>query len=391
VSKQLLLVYDFPPMGGGIARWMGELAKRFPAGSLVVSTGQYPASQASDQQFSNRVDRLPVESGRLRTFLGLVRWSRRAVSLAKSSTVEFIWCGNLKPAAYPARWTKWRVGVPYGVILHGGDLLILQRQACHSLFKRRAAATLLQSASVLVTNSTWTANLCRDLLEELEIRVRPDQVRTVPLGADPNLFRPGLDQSQVRARYHLNGRRWLLSVARLTVHKGIDTALRVLAGFGDRYPDLGYVVVGSGDGLSQLEALARELGVRDRVSFLGSVPDHDLAAIYNCAEVYLGLSRIMAENVEGFGISLVEASASGVPVLATRTGGIPDAVRDGETGLLVDADQPEQISAALRLLLDDRVLACRLGAAGRRAVESFYNWDRVASDLARMGHECSRS
>jgi phosphatidylinositol alpha-1,6-mannosyltransferase len=389
--SQLLLVYDFPPMGGGIARWMGELARRFPAGSLIVSTGQHPAGPESDRQFHNPVDRLPVVSHSLRTVQGTACWSRRAMALAKSFTVGFTWCGNIKPAAYPAWWMKTRLELPYGVMLHGGDLLILRRQASRSAVKRRVARALLQSASVLVTNSAWTASLCRTLLQDLDITMEPDRVRTVPLGTDPERFRPGLDQSQVRARYGLDGRRWLLSVARLTAHKGIDTALRVLAGFGDRYPDLGYVVVGSGDGLSQLEALARELGVRDRVSFLGSVPDHDLAAIYNCAEVYLGLSRIMPERVEGFGISLVEASASGVPVLATRTGGIPEAVREGETGLLVEADQPEQISAALRLLLDDRVLACRLGAAGRRAVESFYNWDRVASDLARMGHEYSRS
>jgi phosphatidylinositol alpha-1,6-mannosyltransferase len=370
---------------------MGELAKRYPAGSLVVSTGQYLPSQWSDLQFPNLVDRLPIASRRLRTLLGLVRWSRRAVALVQSFGVEFIWCGNLKPASYPARWARARTGTPYGVLLHGGDLLILRRQARDSLLKRRMAAGLLQPASVLVTNSSWTAELCRSLLGELEIRIKPDQLQTVLLGADPSRFRPGLDQSEVRARYHLDERRWLLSVARLTRHKGIDTALRVLAELAPDYPDLGYIVVGSGDELPQLQALARELGVVERVRFLTSVPDDDLTALYNCAEVYLGLSKIMAERAEGFGISLAEASASGVPVLATRSGGIPDAVRDGETGLLVDADEPGQISAALRALLNDRALGSRLGSAGRRAVESFYNWDRVAGDLLRIGAQYARA
>ena len=120
--------------------------------------------------------------------------------------------------------------------------------------------------------------------------------------------------------------------------------------------------------------------------FLSHVPDRDLPAIYNCAEVYLGMSRLMEQRVEGFGISIAEASACGLPVIAGRSGGIPEAVRDGDTGLLVDAERPEAVSDALRLLLDDPALRARLGRAARRSVETYYNWDRVARDLARIGH-----
>ena len=146
-------------------------------------------------------------------------------------------------------------------------------------------------------------------------------------------------------------------------------------------------MVGSGEELGALEEQARQLGVGDRVRFLTDVPDRDLPAIYNCAEVYLGVSRLMEQRVEGFGISIAEASACGIPVVAGRSGGIPEAVRDGETGLLVDAERAEAVGDALQLLLDDAALRARLGGAGRRAVETYYNWDRVAGDLARIGHE----
>ena len=95
----------------------------------------------------------------------------------------------------------------------------------------------------------------------------------------------------------------------------------------------------------------------------------------------------MEQRVEGFGISLAEASACGVPVIAGRSGGIPAAVRDGETGLLVDAERVEGVVDAVGRLLADPPLRARLGAAGRRAVESHYNWNRVTSDLRRIGHE----
>ena len=387
MSTHLLLTYDFPPMGGGIARWMGELAKRYPAGSLVVSTGGQPNSGVIDSLFPNRIDRLPVSSRRLRTIQGLTLWSRRVAGLARSVGAEYIWCGNVKPAAYPARWAAARLGIPYGIMVVGSDLLILQHQIKRSLLKRRAALTLLGSASVLVAISRWTADLCRTLLQQLQIEVAPDLIRTIPLGTDPVLFRPGLDTREVRARYGLGQRRWLLSVARLVPYKGVDTGLRVLAELRQDHPDLGYAVVGSGEQLPELNAMVRTLGLEDRVRFLTDVSDRDLPALYNCAEIYLGLSRSTELDVEGFGLSLVEASACGVPVVAARSGGIPDAVREGETGLLVDAERPEVVAEAVRLLLRNTEMTRRLGIGGRKAVESFYNWDRVTSEVIRIGSE----
>jgi phosphatidylinositol alpha-1,6-mannosyltransferase len=191
-----------------------------------------------------------------------------------------------------------RTGVPFGILLHGGDLLILQHQIHQSAVKRKTAAALLSSAAVLVANSDWTRDRCLTVLSELEIDVPADRVR-----------------------------------------------------------------------------------------FLTDVPDRDLPALYNCAEIYLGVSRLMEQRVEGFGISLAEASACGIPVIAGRSGGIPAAVRDGETGLLVDAEGVDAVAEAIGRLLDDAGLRARLGAAGRRAVESHYNWDRVTTDLRRIGHE----
>jgi phosphatidylinositol alpha-1,6-mannosyltransferase len=240
---------------------------------------------------------------------------------------------------------------------------------------------------VLVANSEWTRERCLSLLTELECDTSPERVRVVPLGADHEFFRPGLDTADVRARYGLEEGRWLLSVARLTRHKGIDTVLRALVALRDRYPDLRYAVVGEGDDREALESEARDLGVADRVRFLTGVPDSDLPALYNRAEIYLGVSRRLEHRVEGFGISLCEASACGVPVIAGRSGGIPEAVRDGENGLLVDAESAEDVSGALRRVLDDPGLCARMGAAGRRAVERYYNWDRVTADLVRIGHD----
>jgi phosphatidylinositol alpha-1,6-mannosyltransferase len=119
------------------------------------------------------------------------------------------------------------------------------------------------------------------------------------------------------------------------------------------------------------------------------VPDEELPALYNAADLYVGASRRHDLLVEGFGISLVEASASGLAVVGGRSGGVPDAVREGEgeTGLLVDPDDPRAVAAGITTLLADDERRRRMGAAGRRAVETYYNWDRVARDLMAIDEE----
>lgn len=387
----LLLAYDFPPMGGGIARLHGELARRFPSGELLVSTLRDPDAAAVDRGFDGAVNRLPISRRYAKTALGLLLWSRRAVALARERRVRFVYCGNLKPAGYPARWVFERTRVPYCVFLYGGDLLSEQQKYHGSKFKRRAGRMLLGGAAALVAISAWTRALALAVLEELGLDRHADRVRVVPLGTDPAHFRPGIERYALRERFALPNRasRWLLTVARLDPHKGVDTVLRALPAIVARAPDVHYAVAGSGPERERLEQLAQRTGVADHVHFLGQVADSALPSLYNMASVYVGASRRSELiGVEGFGISFVEASACGLPVVAGDSGGVADAVRDGETGLLVSPEDPAAVASAVSQLLGDAALAQRMGAAGRRAVETYYNWDRVIRDLRAIEADC---
>ena len=389
MGTSLLLTYDFPPHGGGIARMMGELALRFPPQSLIVSTGRSPGSAASDAQLPQPVDRAPIQAQRLRTLHGLALWSWRAGGLVRRYAPGFTWCGNLKPAAYPARWLKARYGVPYGVVVYGTDLLLLDSNIRRSPLKRRTTRALLGGAAVIVAISEWTAELCRSVLATLDLPA-DGRIRKVPLGTDPTHFRPGVDPRAIRQRFGLNGGPWLLTVARLESHKGIDTTIRALPQIRARIPGARYMIAGTGPRRPVLERTVAELGLGDAVKFLGSVPDADLPAVYNAADLYVGASRLYELMAEGFGISIVEASACGLAVVGGRSGGIPDAVREGETGILVDPDRPEAVAAGVVQLLQDDDLRGRLGANGRRAAETFYNWERVGRDFTRIDAEFRR-
>ena len=371
-NSELLLAYDFPPMPGGIARALGEIARH---GGMVVSTGRHQGDSEWDREAGITVSRAPVAAERLRTISGLLRWARSADSDARAAGAGFVWAGNIKPAGHVARWLRVRRGIPYGLIVHGLDLGLLAEQAARSPRKRLVARALLAGAAGVVANSRWTAERYRVLVTELGLPALRERVRVVPLGADPLRFRP--DGAAAR----LGPGRWLLTVGRLVPHKGIDTGLEALARLIDRYSDLNYAVAGDGPDRERLGSLAARLGVTQRVRFLGQVEDAELPALYRSAELYLGLSREEGVQVEGFGLSLAEAQASGLPVVGGASGGIPDSVVDGETGLLVPPADSRAAANALMALLDDVARRKAFGAAARRRVEQTLNWNRVVRDL----------
>ena len=199
-----------------------------------------------------------------------------------------------------------------------------------------------------------------------------------------------METREVRARYRLNGGPWIVTVARLEAYKGIDTGIRALARLRERGLEALYAVIGAGRKRDAFKRLADELRVGDLVRFLGAVPDEDLPALYNVGAVYLGASRRGdGARVEGFGVALAEASACGLPVIAGRSGGLAEAVQDGETGLVVDPEDVDAVGGALERILTDDLLARRLGNAGRRAIETLYNWDRVIKDLREIESQVS--
>ena len=171
----------------------------------------------------------------------------------------------------------------------------------------------------------------------------------------------------------------LLSVARLVPRKGIDTVLQALPQLLAQSPDLQYWIVGNGPARVSLGRQAQELGLIQAVRFMDKVSDSELPEIYRRATIFVLPARAdyHAGSVEGFGIVYLEASASGLPVVAARSGGAAEAVIENETGLLVPPDDPAALGQALQRLLDDAQMRQEMGRAGRRWVEREMNWDRV--------------
>jgi phosphatidylinositol alpha-1,6-mannosyltransferase len=249
-------------------------------------------------------------------------------------------------------------------------------------WRRAKIVGALGDADLVITNSEYTRAFVKSAgVEESKIvKVRP--------GADAEHFRPGMDASGIRRRLGIEGRPTLLTVARMVKvnrYKGHDVVLRALARVVKAVPDVAYVMVGEGDDVEYLAQLARERGVQDNVVFAGRLKNEELPFIYNACDAFIMCSREDRTRrgvwAEGFGLALVEASACGKPVIAGRSGGVPDAVREGVTGLLVDPTDEVAVAAAIVKILRERELAETLGRNGRAWVEREMNWDRAGDEF----------
>ena len=358
-----------------------ELCRRFgdSTSSMEVSTVAAVNADTFDSAEPYPIHRQPFRSRKAKRFLNQVRWGAWLDRHCRNR-VDVIHCGNIRPVGYAVTWPAIHSGIPYLLYVNGGDLLRELRKSKESRVKRAGARRILGSAAGIVTISSWSADLVGELIQAVGVRNSPP-IGVFDLGTDPKQFHPSRDTGILRARWGLGQAPLLITVARLVPHKGQDFAIRALAALADEFPELRYLIVGRGHDEQRLRDLARELHLTDRVIFAGPLNDSELAEAYSTSTIYLGLSRVDQEiNAEGFGISFVEAGASGVPSVAGDSGGVRSAVRDGETGIVVPPTDITAITGAIASLLRDESRRRAMGEAARRAVETHYNWDRVARD-----------
>jgi phosphatidylinositol alpha-1,6-mannosyltransferase len=175
-----------------------------------------------------------------------------------------------------------------------------------------------------------------------------------------------------------------LSVGRLVSRKGFDLALQALPLIRQQVPDVHLEIAGDGPERPRLEQMVSELELQTAVTFSGRLSDQELLAAYQHAHLFIMPAREELANasVEGFGIVYLEASACGLPVVATRTGGVAEAVQDGRTGLLIPPDDPIALATAVTTLLQNPEKMHQMGANGREWIANQMNWDVAAQQLS---------
>jgi phosphatidylinositol alpha-1,6-mannosyltransferase len=374
MGRTLLVTNDFPPRPGGIQQFVHNLAVRQPPGSVVAYASSWKGAAAFDAE-------QPFEVVREQTgvLLPTPAVARRAAEIARSHGCDSVWFGAGAPLGLLAEGLRRRAGIERAVSLtHGHEIGWAALPGARQLLRRIARGNDV----VTYLTEFQRVRLDRALhgLTALE-RLTP--------GVDVDAYHPQVDGSQVRARHGLSDRPVIVCVSRLVPRKGQDMLIRALPTIRRRVPGAALLIVSGGPYRDKLQALARAEGVESDVVFTGSVRWEELPAHYAAGDVFAMPCRTRGAglDVEGLGIVYLEASATGLPVLAGDSGGAPDAVREGETGFVVGGSDVPAIAGRLTELLADPDRARVMGAAGRAWVEKEWRWETKATRLTELLHE----
>ncbi|GLU48820.1 glycosyltransferase family 4 protein [Nocardiopsis ansamitocini] len=372
-GRTLLVTNDFPPRQGGIETFGYELAVRLAAeGGVVV----YTSSSTGDHDFDAGLD-FPVRRDTASTLLPTRRVGERAVELMTEYGCDRVVFGAAAPLGLLARRLRAAGARRIVAITHGHEVWWARLPGPSWLLARIAAD---------VDALTYLGAFTRSALVRA---VRPDdhaKLSRLAPGVDPERFRPGLDGAPMRRRYGLGDAPVILCVARLVPRKGVDTLIRAMTWVRLRVPRARLLVVGQGPDADRLRALARWAGVGEEVVFAGGHPHTELPAFFAAADVFAMPSRTRRAGLEaeGLGIVYLEAAASGLPVLVGNSGGAPDTVRHGETGFVVDGEDPRAVADRLDMLLGHPQLASKMGERGRERILAEWTWDASARRLVEL-------
>ncbi|MFJ8039831.1 glycosyltransferase family 4 protein [Kitasatospora sp. NPDC096147] len=418
MGTTLIVTNDFPPRQGGIETFVHAMAMRVPGHDVVVHTSAEPGAAAFDATLP-----FPVVRDRARTLLPTRRVTEQTAELVRAYGCDRVWFGAAAPLALMAPalrragaerlvatthgheiwWARVpgarrllrRVGEGVDVVTYLGEYtrsriapaLGPQPRARLSRLVPGVDAAAFRPDPVPGPASADPADAGLACAGPVHVDpVHPDPFRAAPISLDPARDAPSrADRARaVRDRHRLHGRTVVLCVARLVPRKGQDALIRALPLIRSAVPEAILLIVGQGPDERRLRRLAAQLP-EGSVEFAGGRSHAELPGYYAAADLFAMPCRTRRAGLEaeGLGIVYLEAAASGLPVVAGDSGGAPDAVLDGRTGVVVDGRDVRAVAEAVIRLLGTPEGAA-MGRAGRRWAAAEWSWDGSAARLERL-------
>ena len=373
MSRVLLVTNDFPPRRGGIQSYLVELVSRLATTgehTLTVYAPQWKDAETFDARTAGyHVVRHP---GTL--MLPGAGVDIRMRRLIAEHGIDTVWFGAAAPLGLLAHRARQAGATRVLASTHGHEVGWSMLPVARSVLRR-----IGEDSDVVTFVSRYTRARFASAFGPHAA------LEHLPPGVDTDRFRPDpASRAELRTRFGLGQRPTVVCLSRLVPRKGQDMLIRALPSIRQRVNGAALVIAGGGPYLAALRRLADRFGVSDHVTFTGGVPAADLPAYHAMADVFAMPCRTRGAglDVEGLGIVFLEASATGVPVIAGSSGGAPETVRHNKTGMVVDGRSVNQVADAVSELLADPDRAAAMGAAGRDWVTAQWRWDDLAGRLA---------
>jgi len=370
MNKSLLISEIFPPKNGGSGRWFWELYTRLPNNEYVIAVGKAEGDKALDKTHDLNIHRLELSSPSwgIKSLTGLKFYWRvfnKIRALIKQEKISTIHCGRCLPEGFIGYLFYKMFNIPYICYIHGEDV----EAASTSRELSWIVHKILANASKLICNSQNTAQLILvkwQICSEKTVILNP--------GCDTERFIPAERNNAIIKSLGWSNRRVILTVGRLQKRKGQDMLIKALPEIKKTIPNILYAIIGDGEEKIELEQLARELDIQDNVLFMSEISDDKMIKAYQQCDVFALPNRTVGQDIEGFGMVLVEAQACGKPVVAGDSGGTAETMIIDSTGFIIDCTQPFFIASTISKLLENNELQATMGAAGRLHVEKTLDW-----------------
>jgi len=377
-KKTLFITNDFGPRAGGIESFIIGLIQRLPHGSATVYTSAQGDTHAYDAAWLEKYG-VRVIRDRAKILLPTPRITGNVVRLIRGEQIETVAFGAAAPLALMASRLR-RAGVGRVIALTHGHEVWWSKVFPFTLVMRRIGS----SVDVL----TYLGEFTRTAIAGALTPKSADAMVKIAPGIDTEHFAP-IDSTSLRQSLGLAEKKVIVSVGRLVHRKGQDRLIESMRAIVQEVPTAHLLLIGEGPYREHLQALVRKYALDDHISFIGRIQYADLPQYICIGEIFAmpSRSRFFGLEVEGLGIVYLEASACGLPVIAGASGGAPDAVIDGTTGVVVDGLDNAAIAVAAINLLNNPTQARLMGQAGRSWIVEKWNWQIWADAFKKLINE----
>ncbi len=346
----LLLSEIFPPIHGGSGRWFFELYRRLKPNSTVIVTNDVRSDEQQDidDAFPQTIKRMPLTSTQwgLKSLSGLTFYAKCIFSVLKLRNlgISQVHCGRCIPEGFTGLVIAKLLRKPLVCYIHGEDIEVARTSREIAIIVK----LVLKGSNKLICNSTNTKSL---LMEHWHVST--DKIAVINPGVDVERFTAVPEDLAFKEKMAWTDSFVCLTVGRLQRRKGHDKMIEAIPQLLETVPNLKYVIVGNGDQLLSLKQKADDLKITQYIQFLSEIDDAELIQCYQQCDLFILPNRADGNDIEGFGMVLAEAQACGKPVIAGKSGGTADALLDGKTGMLVECNEPTNITYAITQMKQD--------------------------------------